>query len=77
VLDPALITALATLITSIAGLVAVLRVQQTATRTHETLKTVDENTNGNMTALKAELAIASDTQATSAELAARDSKTTP
>jgi hypothetical protein len=69
--NPVMITALATLITAIAGLLKVMQVGAKADQTHATLQAVEKNTNGTLEALNARLDIAQGKQASPAEIAAR------
>lgn len=69
--DPTFITALATLIASITALVRVLQVQRLQAETHETVKAIDAQTNGTLTALQQAVIDLRSTIATPAELQAR------
>lgn len=69
--DPAFITALATLITALVGLLRVFQQSSTIKDTHATVKQVQKDTNGTVEALRAQLDHMRTTQATPEELAAR------
>jgi hypothetical protein len=69
--NPALYASLAGLVTAITALVKIFQIQESQTAQHETLRAVQSSTDGQLTALHADVRALTARQATNVELAAR------
>ena len=69
--NPELYASLAALVTAIAALVKIFQIQAGQAQTHATLQAVQRQTDGQLTALHADVRALSANQATSVELSAR------
>lgn len=69
--NPALYASLAGLVTAITALVKIFQIQATQTEQHATLRAVQSNTDGQLTALHADVRALTANQATPQEVSAR------